>query len=217
MTVGLTPNLPGYKVVLLGDASVGKSSIVMRFVNNRFSQNAEATVGAAFSTQSIEVDEETVKFEIWDTAGQERFRSLAPMYYRGSACAIVVFDVSNAQTFEKAKDWVEELKNNVDNSEYLVIALAANKIDLRSEVDAQKVLEYARDEGLLYAETSAKSGAGVKSMFEELARTVPDMVRREEEAAAQRKDTTRILNLLDGDNAQNREEKATQSGCMGCG
>ncbi len=113
---------------------------------------------------------------------------------------------------------LQELKNNVDNSEYLVIALAANKIDLRSEVDAQKVLEYARDEGLLYAETSAKSGAGVGSMFEELARTAPDMVRRKEQAQQQRKDS-RILNLLEVNDKNTLDNSGSnkKASCVGCG
>eukprot|EP00392_Amoebophrya_sp_AT5.2_P010697 g10762.t1 len=127
-----------------------------------------------------------VKFEIWDTAGQERFRSLAPMYYRGAACAIVVFDVSQETTFDKARDWIDELRQNVADSEFLVIALAANKIDLRSDV-GRRALDYAREEGLLYAETSAKTGAGVKNLFDELARTVPEMVARKEQEKQMRK------------------------------
>ncbi|CAD7937804.1 unnamed protein product [Amoebophrya sp. A25] len=222
-----TGHVPGYKVVLLGDASVGKSSLVTRFVNNRFSDNSEATVGAAFSAQVIQTDDgKTVKFEIWDTAGQERFRSLAPMYYRGAACAIVVFDVSQEGTFEKAQDWVEELRQNVADSEYLVIALAANKIDLRSDV-GKRPLDYAREEGLLYAETSAKSGAGVRSLFEELARTVPEMVSRKQQAAAKGAGEVRdrIQINLDDDGSGNagggnagggRGQAGGAAGC-GCG
>ncbi|CAD7960606.1 unnamed protein product [Amoebophrya sp. A120] len=191
-------HVPGYKVVLLGDASVGKSSLVTRFVNNRFSDNSEATVGAAFSAQIVTTEEgQQVKFEIWDTAGQERFRSLAPMYYRGAACAIVVFDVSQEPTLDKAKDWVDELRQNVQDSEFLVIALAANKIDLRSDV-GRKALEYAREEGLLYAETSAKTGAGVRNLFDELARTVPEMVRRKEIEKSRQSEMSSAAHNLDG-------------------
>merc|ERR1719373_1405030 len=91
----------GFKLVLLGDASVGKSSILMRFIQNKFSEGIETTVGACFSTKTIESRNRQVKFEIWDTVGQERFRSLAPMYYRGASGAVVVYDQTKPVTFER--------------------------------------------------------------------------------------------------------------------
>ena len=84
-----------YKLVLLGDSAVGKSSLVLRFVRGQFFEYQESTIGAAFLTQTVALNETTVKFEIWDTAGQERYHSLAPMYYRGAAAAIVVYDITN--------------------------------------------------------------------------------------------------------------------------
>merc|ERR1719270_1374917 len=119
----------GFKLVLLGDASVGKSSILMRFLQNKFSEGIETTVGAAFSTKTIEAKNRSVKYEIWDTAGQERFRSLAPMYYRGASAAIVVYDQTNEVTFERAQAWVQQVMQTTTNTN-IVIALAANKADL---------------------------------------------------------------------------------------
>jgi Ras-related protein Rab-5C len=87
------------KLVLLGEAAVGKSSLVLRFVNNEFQENKEPTIGAAFLTQKCKVDDNIIKFEIWDTAGQERFHSLAPMYYRNAQAAIVAYDVTKAVLF----------------------------------------------------------------------------------------------------------------------
>ena len=84
-----------FKLVLLGDSAVGKSSLVLRFVRGQFFEYQESTIGAAFLTQTVALNDTTVKFEIWDTAGQERYHSLAPMYYRGAAAAIVVFDITN--------------------------------------------------------------------------------------------------------------------------
>ena len=84
-----------YKLVLLGDSAVGKSSLVLRFVRGQFFEYQESTIGAAFLTQTVALNDTTVKFEIWDTAGQERYHSLAPMYYRGAAAAIVVYDITN--------------------------------------------------------------------------------------------------------------------------
>jgi Ras-related protein Rab-5C len=84
-----------FKLVLLGDSAVGKSSLVLRFVRGQFFEYQESTIGAAFLTQTVALNDTTVKFEIWDTAGQERYHSLAPMYYRGAAAAIVVYDITN--------------------------------------------------------------------------------------------------------------------------
>eukprot|EP00965_Chrysotila_dentata_P235716 6200922-Pleurochrysis_carterae.AAC.1 len=129
-----------FKLVLLGDSAVGKSSLVLRFVRGQFFEYQESTIGAAFLTQTVALNDTTVKFEIWDTAGQERYHSLAPMYYRGAAAAIVVFDITNRgalvrfrvqDTFQRAKQWVKELQRQGNPN--IVIALAGNKSDLSSK------------------------------------------------------------------------------------
>ena len=107
---GPTTRMAQFKLVLLGESAVGKSSLVLRFVKGQFHEFQESTIGAAFLTQTVCLDDTTVKFEIWDTAGQERYHSLAPMYYRGAQAAIVVYDITNADTFARAKTWVRELQ-----------------------------------------------------------------------------------------------------------
>ncbi|GAB7358039.1 hypothetical protein MBLNU230_g0203t1 [Neophaeotheca triangularis] len=119
------------KLVLLGEAAVGKSSLVLRFVNDDFQPNKEPTIGAAFLTQKCQLPNRTIKFEIWDTAGQERFASLAPMYYRNAQSALVVYDVTKASSLVKAKHWVAELQRQA--SPGIVIALVGNKLDLCEE------------------------------------------------------------------------------------
>ncbi|WOO76710.1 Vacuolar protein sorting-associated protein 21 [Vanrija pseudolonga] len=116
------------KLVLLGEAAVGKSSLVLRFVQNDFNENTSPTIGAAFLTQKCRLENRVVKFEIWDTAGQERFHSLAPMYYRNAAAAVVVYDITKAASLEKAKAWVKELQRQANPN--IVIALVGNKLDL---------------------------------------------------------------------------------------
>ena len=120
-----------FKLVLLGDSAVGESSLVLRFVRGQFFEYQESTIGAAFLTQTVALNDTTVKFEIWDTAGQERYHSLAPMYYRGAAAAIVVYDITNRDTFQRAKQWVKELQRQGNPN--IVIALAGNKSDLNSK------------------------------------------------------------------------------------
>eukprot|EP00930_Biecheleria_cincta_P033713 TRINITY_DN23351_c0_g2_i1.p1 TRINITY_DN23351_c0_g2~~TRINITY_DN23351_c0_g2_i1.p1 ORF type:complete len:232 (-),score=45.60 TRINITY_DN23351_c0_g2_i1:71-766(-) len=166
----------GFKLVLLGDASVGKSSLLLRFLQNKFSEGIETTVGAAFSTKTIESRGRQVKFEIWDTAGQERFRSLAPMYYRGASAAVVVYDQTNPVTFERAQDWVRQVTSTSTNPN-IVIALAANKADMPAEkrqVAMDKAEAFANQEGLLIMETSALSGKNVASLFDKIAELLPD-------------------------------------------
>ncbi|KKK16299.1 hypothetical protein P175DRAFT_0508644 [Aspergillus ochraceoroseus IBT 24754] len=198
------------KLVLLGEAAVGKSSLVLRFVNNDFQENKEPTIGAAFLTQKCSLPTRTIKFEIWDTAGQERFASLAPMYYRNAQAALVVYDVTKPSSLTKAKHWVAELQRQA--SPGIVIALVGNKLDLTNDGsgetlpnnepvsvgaegedatgespdeqditsgDARKVStreasSYAEEEGLLFFETSAKTGMNVVDVFTAIANAIPE-------------------------------------------
>lgn len=162
-----------FKLVLLGDTAVGKSCLVVRFVRDEFFEFQEPTIGAAFLTQSVATGAATVKFEIWDTAGQERYRSLAPMYYRGAAAAIVVYDITNKDSFNGAKSWVKELQRRGDPN--AVIALAGNKADLQSKrkIDYQEAQQYAEENGIMHIETSAKNDTNVKSLFHEIAQKLP--------------------------------------------
>ncbi|GMT29307.1 hypothetical protein PFISCL1PPCAC_20604 [Pristionchus fissidentatus] len=162
-----------FKLVLLGESAVGKSSLVLRFVKGQFHEYQESTIGAAFLTQTVCLDEATVKFEIWDTAGQERYHSLAPMYYRGAQAAIVVYDITNQESFQKAKNWVKELQRQA--SPNIVMALAGNKADMANKraVDYEEAQAYAEDNGLLFMETSAKTSMNVTDVFMAIAKKLP--------------------------------------------
>jgi len=168
-----TGRLAQFKLVLLGESAVGKSSLVLRFVKGQFHEFQESTIGAAFLTQTVCLDDTTVKFEIWDTAGQERYHSLAPMYYRGAQAAIVVYDITNADTFARAKTWVRELQRQARPD--IVIALAGNKSDLgtRRTVEYEEANGYAEENGLLFMETSAKNANNVNEIFLAIARKLP--------------------------------------------
>jgi Ras-related protein Rab-5C len=168
----------------------------MRFVNNDFQENKEPTIGAAFLTQKCVLPTRTIKFEIWDTAGQERFASLAPMYYRNAQAALVVYDLTKPSSLTKAQHWVAELQRQA--SPGIVIALVGNKLDLATAAtageeedgdgeerdvddddDARKVATktakaYADEEGLLFFETSAKTGEHVAEVFTAIANAIPE-------------------------------------------
>mmetsp|Transcript_35555 Transcript_35555/g.48441 ORF Transcript_35555/g.48441 Transcript_35555/m.48441 type:complete len:202 (-) Transcript_35555:196-801(-) len=178
MSAAATPKVFHFKLVLLGDASVGKSCLVVRFAKGEFYEYQEPTIGAAFMTQTVSLGDVVVKFEIWDTAGQERYKSLAPMYYRGAAAAVVVYDITSKESFDAAKSWVVELQ-----STDTLIALAGNKSDLDASrvIDSETARAYADSMGILYMETSAKSGQNVNELFHEIAVRLPKQSKEDEE------------------------------------
>ncbi|BFZ52992.1 GTP-binding protein of the rab/ypt [Savitreella phatthalungensis] len=164
-----------FKLVLLGESAVGKSSLVLRFVKDQFSDYRESTIGAAFLTQTLALDDNTtIKFEIWDTAGQERYKSLAPMYYRNANCAVVVYDITQSASLDKAKAWIKELQRQAN--EGIIIALAGNKHDLaedKREVATEDAQAYAAEAGLVFFETSAKDAHNVQELFMAIAKKLP--------------------------------------------
>lgn len=162
------------KLVLLGDSGVGKSCIVLRFVRGQFDPSSKVTVGASFLSQTIALqDSTTVKFEIWDTAGQERYASLAPLYYRGASAAVVVYDITSPETFQKAQYWVKELQKH--GSPNIVMALVGNKADLHMsrEVAVETAQQYAESNGMFFIETSAKTAENINQLFEEIGKRLP--------------------------------------------
>eukprot|EP01084_Bolivina_argentea_P239228 402113_1 len=163
-----------YKVALLGAGCTGKSSIMIRFVKGQFTEYQEATIGAAFMTQTVSLQDCKIRFEIWDTAGRERFSKLAPMYYTGASAVIVVYDITDNESFHRAKLWIKEVQrhNPIKNSQDPVFALVGNKIDRENdrEVSAEDAKKYADDNNHYFIEISAKKDVNITKLFMEIAK-----------------------------------------------
>uniref|UniRef100_G3MT14 Uncharacterized protein n=1 Tax=Amblyomma maculatum TaxID=34609 RepID=G3MT14_AMBMU len=161
------------KVCLLGDSGVGKSSILQRFVYNTFNSSAESTIGASFMMKNLVLHDRTFKFNIWDTAGQERYRALAPMYYRGAAAAVIVYDITSMDSFNAVQSWVRELQ--LHGEQNIALGIAGNKCDLEDhrEVSLATGESYAHQHGAVFVETSALKATNIQELFMGIAMKVP--------------------------------------------
>ncbi|OHT10008.1 small GTP-binding protein [Tritrichomonas foetus] len=160
------------RVVLIGDASVGKTCILSQLVDHKFDPNEQSTVGANYQIFIEDFDGQKVEIQIWDTAGQEKFKSLGPIYFRNATGALVVFDQTNRLSFDHLTDWVTSF-TDVAGLE-TTIFIVANKSDMISEIQVpfSEALQYAKEHNCQAFETSAMTGKGIPEMFTELARTV---------------------------------------------
>ena len=160
------------KVVLIGDASVGKTSILNRYITGSHSHNISPTLGAAFTTKLVESNGENVKLQIWDTSGEERYRSMAPLYYRGASVVLLVFDLTLEESFKNVGSWLEQLKSHVNLKQTLLI-LIGNKLDRVADgidrVPENDARSYAESINAKYFESSAVTGENVESIFDAVA------------------------------------------------
>ncbi|XP_064640522.1 ras-related protein Rab-22A-like [Lineus longissimus] len=160
------------KICLVGKMGVGKTCIAERFVSETF-KVTETTIGALFMTKTFILDGTVYKFQIWDTAGQEKYRALAPMYYRGAAAAIVVYDITEEDSFNCLKGWIKELQRYGPPN--LLVALCGNKCDLGDlrEVTFEDAKAFSESCHSIFLETSAKTGQNVNELFIEISRSLP--------------------------------------------
>lgn len=205
-TSGSSQKLIHCKVVILGDSGVGKSSIMLRFVTGNYSDNYDPTFGSAFMAKLVPCDNFQVKYQIWDTAGQEKYHSLAHMYYRDAQVAILVYDITNTESFTNLKKWITEL--NDKGPKDMIYCVVGNKIDLQNEerVTLAEAHSFAKEVNAQLKLTSAKIDKGISEVFDDIAK---EMVTRELKAEEKKLTTGKEggVNLNSGGN------KSGKKGC----
>ena len=165
-----------YKILLLGDSSVGKTCLLLRYTEWSFQDIHMVTIGLDYRLKSMKLKSgKDIKLQIWDTAGQDRFRALTKNYYKGSHGILLIYDVTNVQSLENVKTWVTQIREEA--SKDVIIYIVANKIDMEDGrlISKEKGEELAKELGLPYMETSAKYGININETFEDLAERIDKM------------------------------------------
>ncbi|CAH0773817.1 unnamed protein product [Bemisia tabaci] len=193
-----------FKLLLIGDSGVGKSCLLLRFADDTYTESYISTIGVDFKIRTIDLDGKTIKLQIWDTAGQERFRTITSSYYRGAHGIIVVYDCSDAESFNNLKQWLEEIDRYA--CENVNKLLVGNKCDLTTKkvVDYETAKEYANTLGIPFLETSAKNATNVEQAFITMASEIKNRVGPPSASA----DTTSNTRIDPG-----RPVESTKSGC----
>jgi len=165
-----------FKYIIIGDTGVGKSCLLLQFTDKRFQPVHDLTIGVEFGARMINIEGKQIKLQIWDTAGQEAFRSITRSYYRGAAGALLVYDITRRDTFNHLTTWLEDARQHSNSN--MVIMLIGNKSDLeaRRDVKREEGEAFAREHGLIFMETSAKTAANVEEAFINTAREIYDKI-----------------------------------------
>ncbi|XP_068445547.1 ras-related protein Rab-41 isoform X1 [Clinocottus analis] len=164
-----------FKLVFLGEQSVGKTSLITRFMYDSFDNTYQATIGIDFLSKTMYLEDRTVRLQLWDTAGQERFRSLIPSYIRDSTIAVVVYDITNLNSFQQTSKWIDDVRT--ERGSDVIIMLVGNKTDLadKRQITTEEGEQRAKELNVMFIETSAKTGYNVKQLFRRVAAALPGM------------------------------------------
>jgi len=167
-----------FKYIIIGDTGVGKSCLLLQFTDKRFQPVHDLTIGVEFGARMVTIDGKQIKLQIWDTAGQESFRSITRSYYRGAAGALLVYDITRRETFNHLTNWLEDAKTHANSN--MTIILVGNKSDLdhRRTVTYEEGEKFAKDHGLIFLETSAKTAANVEEAFINTAKKIYEKIQK---------------------------------------
>jgi small GTP-binding protein len=160
------------KILVIGESAVGKSCLLLRYTDNKFQETFLTTIGVDFKTKFIEIEGVKVKLQIWDTAGQEKFRTITKAYYRGAHGILLVYDVTSAESFNQTGQWMRSIQENMTDP--VVVVFVGNKCDMDRVVSTADAQDLAKEFGVEYYETSAKTGMNVDDTFMGVAKAIMD-------------------------------------------
>ena len=151
-----------YKLLVVGNSGVGKSSLLLRFAEDKFTELFESTIGVDFKIKYMTVNDKIIKLQLWDSAGNEQFRSITKCYYKGTSGVIIVYDVTDVNSFNNIKTWVNDIKENSDNMPFILVG---NKTDLDRKIPYEQAKELADSLNIEYIETSSKNNKNIEKVF----------------------------------------------------
>ena len=200
-----------FKYIIIGDPSVGKSNLLMKFAHNKFTEEYQTTIGVEFGAKNIHLNDQTYRIQIWDTAGQENFRSITRAYYKNCVCAMIVYDITCRESFEHIQNWLQDIRDQSPKT--VLIVLIGNKIDLEDKriISYDEGKDFASKNDLLFMETSAKTGERVDEIFEISAKEIDKKMREnyydlKSETCGIKEGKTNKINL-------NTEKSKDKKGC----
>ena len=200
------------QLLIIGDSTVGKTSIITRFANGTFDSNYLATVGLDNFTKDEIIDNKTIRIKIWDTAGQERYKSLTKGFFRNAEGVMLVYDVTNSETYENLKYWMQSIKNNLgENMGEIPIIIIGNKIDCQErEVSVEEAENFWKEQGFPYFETSAKTGENIENTIKFLVKKVINVKEGNKE---ENKDYTKSIKIEKDDKNEVKNGEAKKCAC----
>ena len=189
-----------FKIILIGSSSVGKSSILQRYIQKVFNESYSCTIGVDFFMKSLDIGDKSIKMQLWDTAGTEKFRSITTGYYRGANAAFIVFDLTSKQSFECLNEWIENYYKFSDPNSEKNVVLIGNKCDLvdRREITQEEIDKFIKDNNIMYYETSAKTGQNIDECFYFIAEKLVKEFENKENEEEKRTDLINNDNLKEG-------------------
>ena len=189
-----------FKIILIGSSSVGKSSILQRYIQKVFNESYSCTIGVDFFMKSLDIGDKSIKMQLWDTAGTEKFRSITTGYYRGANAAFIVFDLTSKQSFECLNEWIENYYKYSDPNSEKNVVLIGNKCDLvdRREITQEEIDKFIKDNNIMYYETTAKTGQNIDECFYFIAEKLVKEFENKENEEEKRTDLINNDNLKEG-------------------
>ena len=199
-----------FKIILIGNASVGKTSIFNKFIIGEFNKTYKSTISVECKSKYLKIDKNLfAKLNIWDTMGSEIFRAVTKQYYRGANGAIVIFDLAQQNTFNDLKKWIKDIKNYGEKN--IQIIIVGNKLDLigQRKVTQSQAVNFCRENNYKYIEASAKDGTNILKIFEELTLDLSSKYQKEKEKERNKKYTMKTLEI----SIKNDDTKNKKKGC----